>query len=34
MSGSTTPKDQENFAKGVIAAATQTKNKAKAFKTA
>jgi hypothetical protein len=29
MSGSTTPKDQENFAKGVIAAATQTKNKAK-----
>ena len=28
MSGSTTPKDQENFAKGVIAAAAQTKNKA------
>lgn len=29
MSGSTTPKDQEDFAKGVIAAAAQTKNKAK-----
>ena len=29
MSGSTTPKDQEEFAKGVIAAAAQTKNKAK-----
>ena len=29
MNGSTTPKDQENFAKGVIAAAAQTKNKAK-----
>lgn len=29
MNGSTTPKDQENFAKGVIAAASQTKNKAK-----
>ena len=29
MSGSTTPKDQEDFAKGVIAAASQTKNKAK-----
>ena len=29
MNGSTTPKDQEEFAKGVIAAATQTKNKAK-----
>ena len=28
MSGSTTPQDQEKFAKGVIAAATQTKNKA------
>jgi hypothetical protein len=28
MNGSTTPKDQENFAKGVIAAASQTKNKA------
>lgn len=28
MSGSTTPKDQEEFAKGVIAAAAQTKNKA------
>ena len=29
MNGSTTPKDQEEFAKGVIAAASQTKNKAK-----
>ena len=29
MSGSTTPQDQEKFAKGVIAAAAQTKNKAK-----
>ena len=29
MSGSTTPKDQEEFAKGVIAAAAQSKNKAK-----
>jgi hypothetical protein len=29
MNGSTTPKDQEEFAKGVIAAAAQTKNKAK-----
>lgn len=29
MSGSTTPKDQEEFAKGVIAAASQTKNRAK-----
>lgn len=29
MNGSTTPKDQEDFAKGVIAAASQTKNKAK-----
>lgn len=29
MSGSTTPKDQEEFAKGVIAAASQSKNKAK-----
>lgn len=29
MSGSTTPQDQEEFAKGVIAAAAQTKNKAK-----
>ena len=29
MNGSTTPQDQEKFAKGVIAAATQTKNKAK-----
>lgn len=28
MSGSTTPQDQEEFAKGVIAAAAQTKNKA------
>lgn len=28
MSGSTTPQDQEDFAKGVIAAAAQTKNKA------
>ena len=28
MSGSTTPKDQEDFAKGVIAAAAQSKNKA------
>ena len=29
MNGSTTPKDQEDFAKGVIAAAAQTKDKAK-----
>ena len=29
MNGSTTPKDQEEFAKGVIAAAAQTKDKAK-----
>ena len=29
MNGSTTPNEQEKFAKGVIAAATQTKNKAK-----
>lgn len=29
MNGSTTPKDQEEFAKGVIAAAAQSKNKAK-----
>ena len=29
MSGSTTPQDQEKFAKGVIAAAAQTKDKAK-----
>ena len=29
MSGSTTPQDQEKFAKGVIAAAAQSKNKAK-----
>lgn len=29
MNGSTTPKDQEDFAKGVIAAASQTKDKAK-----
>ena len=29
MNGSTTPQDQENFAKGVIAAAAQSKNKAK-----
>lgn len=29
MNGSTTPKDQEDFAKGVIAAAAQSKNKAK-----
>ena len=28
MNGATTPKDQEEFAKGVIAAASQTKNKA------
>lgn len=28
MNGSTTPQDQEEFAKGVIAAASQTKNKA------
>ena len=28
MNGSTTPKDQEDFAKGVIAAAVQSKNKA------
>lgn len=28
MSGSTTPQDQEDFAKGVIAAASQTKDKA------
>lgn len=28
MNGSTTPQDQEEFAKGVIAAATQTKDKA------
>ena len=28
MNGTTTPKDQEDFAKGVIAAASQTKNKA------
>ena len=28
MNGATTPKDQEDFAKGVIAAASQTKNKA------
>lgn len=28
MNGSTTPKDQEEFAKGVIAAASQTKDKA------
>ena len=28
MNGSTTPKDQEDFAKGVIAAAAQSKNKA------
>lgn len=29
MNGSTTPKDQEEFAKGVIAAAAQSRNKAK-----